>query len=90
LLMSRRPGIGGEARKHFMSWSRYAVMDGTQYPVPRYLHEAFKKDAAPELVEEVQFERWKHRKAVTRDELDASEAIAKARLSLQSARRTYG
>jgi len=90
LLMSRRPGIGGEARKHFLSWSRYAVMDGTKFPVPRYLHEAFKKDADPQLVEEVQFERWKHRKALTRDELDASEAVAKARLSLQSARRTYG
>lgn len=90
LLMSRRPGIGGEARKHWQSWSRYAVMDGTKFPVPRYLHEAFKKEADPQYVEEVQFERWKHRKALTRDELDASEAVAKARLSLQSSRRTYG
>jgi hypothetical protein len=86
LLMSRRPGIGGEARKFFWSWSRYAVLD----PVPRYLHEAFKANADPLLVEEVQYERWKHRKALTRDQLDASEANAKARLSLQSAGRRYG
>ena len=90
LLMSRRPGIGGEARKYWASWSRYAVMDGTKYPVPRYLHEAFKKEADPWLVEEVQNERWKHRKVLSREELDAAEANAKSRLSLQSQRRTYG
>ena len=66
------------------------LMDGTKYPVPRYLHEAFKKDADPLLVEEVQFERWKHRKALTRDQLDAAEANARSRLSLQSAGRRYG
>jgi len=88
--LSRRPGIGGEARKHWQSWARFAVMDGTKFPVPRYLHEAFKKEADPLLLEQVQFEKWSHRKVVTRDELDASEAVAKARLSLQSARRMYG
>jgi hypothetical protein len=90
LLMSRRPGIGASARKHWASWSRFAVMDGTKYPVPRYLHEAFKKEADPLLVEEVQHERWSHRKSLSREQLDASEAVAKARLALQSQRRAYG
>ena len=90
LLMSRRPGIGGEAREHWRSWARFAVMDGTKYPVPRYLNEAFKKNADPQLVEEVQFERWKHRRALSQDERDAAEANARSRLKLQSQRRMYG
>jgi len=90
LLMSRRPGIGGEARKHWKSWSRFAVMDGTKYPVPRYLHEAFKNNADPALVEQVSFEKWSHRRVKTQDDRDASEAVAKARLSLQAHGRAYG
>jgi len=90
LLMSRNPGIGGEARKFWKSWSRFAVMDGTKYPVPRYLHESFKKHAEPEVVEAVAFERWQHRRYVSRDELDAAEANAKSRLAIQSQGRKYG
>jgi hypothetical protein len=58
--------------------------------VPRYLHESFKKHAEPEFVEAVAFERWQHRRYVSRDELDAAEANAKSRLSIQSQGRKYG
>jgi len=90
LLMSRRPGIGGQAREHWRSWARFAVMDGTQYPVPRYLHEAFKTQAESQLVEQVQFERWKHRRPVSQFERDAAESNARARLKIQTQRRKYG
>jgi len=89
-LMSRRPGIGGQAREHWRSWARFAVMDGTQYPVPRYLHEAFKTQAESQLVEQVQFERWKHRRPVSQFERDAAESNARARLKIQTQRRKYG
>lgn len=89
ILMSRNPGIGGDARKFWKSWSRFAVMDGTKYPVPRYLHEAFKKFADPALVEEVQHEKWLHRRVRSPEEREASERVAKVRLSLQSSRRKY-
>lgn len=89
LLMSRNPGIGGEQRKFWKSWSRFAVLDGTKYPVPRYLYEAFKANADPQFVEQVQFEKWKHRRYRSPEERDAAEQVAKARLSIQSSRRKY-
>jgi hypothetical protein len=89
LLMSRNPGIGGEQRKFWKSWSRFAVLDGTKYPVPRYLHEAFKANADPQFVEQVQYEKWKHRRYRSPEERDAAEQVAKARLSIQSSRRRY-
>jgi len=90
VLMSRNPGIGGSARKFWRSWSRFAVLDGTKYPVPRYLHEAFKKNADPVFQEEVAHEKWQHRRVSSREQRDAAEAIAMSRLSLQNQRRMYG
>ncbi|QXP44145.1 MAG: replication initiator protein [Arizlama microvirus] len=43
LQMSRKPGIGGDARKYPASWRDTAVIDGVKLPVPRYLHEAWKE-----------------------------------------------
>lgn len=51
IVMSRRPGIGGEARKHSQSWRDYAVLDGNKMKTPRFLHEAWKKTATPEQIE---------------------------------------
>lgn len=48
LLMSRKPGIGGDARKWWRSWRKSAIWDGAEVRVPRFLHEAFKKRASPE------------------------------------------
>ncbi|QCQ85068.1 replication initiator protein [Blackfly microvirus SF02] len=49
--MSRRPGIGGKARKYENSWKEYAVYNGTKIPVPRFLHEAWKKSATEEQIQ---------------------------------------
>lgn len=49
--MSRRPGIGGHARKHSTSWRDYAVLDGKKMKTPRFLHDAWKKTATEEQIE---------------------------------------
>lgn len=57
LLMSRRPGIGGDARKHWRSWRKSAVWDGKEVRVPRFLHEAYKANATPEELLKLQAEK---------------------------------
>lgn len=47
LQMSRRPGVGSSARSYFSSWRRSAVVDGSEVPVPRYLHAAWADRASP-------------------------------------------
>lgn len=41
-LTSRRPGIGGAARRHVRSWRHAAIHQGRPVPVPRYLHDAYR------------------------------------------------
>lgn len=48
LLMSRRPGIGGNARRFATSWRSSAIWGGKEVPVPRYLHQSWKSQATPE------------------------------------------
>lgn len=55
--MSRRPGIGGAARAHVSSWRLFAVHNGTRQPVPRFLHEAWKKQATKQQIEELLYEK---------------------------------
>lgn len=55
--MSRRPGLGSHARRHRNSWRAFAVHDGHKLPVPRYLHEHWKKTATPAELEKLQQER---------------------------------
>lgn len=55
--MSRRPGIGGNARQYWRSWRETAVIDGLTIPVPRYLHEAWKNNTTKEEHEELQHQR---------------------------------
>lgn len=95
--MSRRPGIGGEARQLTQSWRRYAVYHGQRIPVPRYLHEAWKAQATPREKEELQYEKLKERalrETLSTDEtkqaLRAAEALAVARKNLRAANRKYG
>ncbi len=57
LLMSRRPGIGGHAREYWRSWRKSAVWDGKEVRVPRFLHEAYKANAAPEELLKLQAEK---------------------------------
>lgn len=87
--MSRKPGIGGHARQWPESWRLYAVLNGSIMPVPRYLHDAWKKQATPEQQEELLYEKSKL--ALNRDTtertLEAKEKIAVAKQAIQADRR---
>lgn len=66
--MSRKPGIGGEARKWAQSWRSFAIQNGHTVPVPRFLHEAYKKQATPIQLEELEYEKYLHiMKKVTKE-----------------------
>lgn len=89
--MSRRPGIGANARKHTHSWRAYAIHNGTQVPVPRYLHEAWKKQATPEQLEELKLERITRansKEPITHQRLEAQEQINQARQRRSAEKRT--
>jgi len=82
LQMSRRPGIGGAARRHRMSWRRFAYLDGRQVPVPRFLHSSWRESASESDLADLERERRESRMTLTVSELDASHAIARARVRL--------
>lgn len=91
LLMSRRPGIGGDARKYWRSWRKTAIWDGREVRVPRFLHEAYKKAATPEEILALQAEKDDYLgniplDAKTREK--AGERIALARVTLNQERRS--
>jgi len=50
-IMSKNPGIGGNARKYRESWRTHATMDGRTLRVPRFLHKAW-FDGATDLEKE--------------------------------------
>lgn len=51
LLMSRRPGIGAEARdKYWQSWRKSARSGNAWVPVPRYLHEGWRRRSSDEEI----------------------------------------
>lgn len=89
LQMSRRPGIGWQAKHKFPnSWRLFAIHNGTPMHVPRYLHDAWKQLASPEQqekrIEEIQ------QIALRRDthiNLDAAEKIAEKAQEIKAARR---
>lgn len=89
LQMSRRPGIGGEARQWVSSWRNYAIHNGQKMPVPRFLHNAWKDQATPQDLEDLLYE--KHLLAANKDtsleRLQAAERIAIAKQIFQSERR---
>lgn len=88
-LMSRRPGIGGHAKKWINMWRLYAVKDGHKMPVPRFLHEAWKAQATNEQMEQLLYEKSR---LITKDtsaaRLEAAEQIAIKYQQLQGAKRT--
>lgn len=86
LLMSRRPGVGGAARRHWRSWQDHAIWDGRKVPVPRFLHESWLQNAGEVAVSDHKARMFSGRK-LTRDQLDAALADAEARRSLASERR---
>lgn len=94
VLMSRRPGIGGEARQFASSWRSTAIWEGSQVKVPRYLHEAWKKQATPEAIEQLAEEKRRFVDAVPWQEQQrrraAAAVITEVRLKAsQSKRRKF-
>lgn len=90
LQMSRRPGIGGTARdKHRGSWRSFAIHNGQKQPVPRYLHEGWKKTATKEELEKLDEEKRAIRKQIqqTPQQLEAAATIAIKKLEMKRDRR---
>lgn len=95
--MSLKPGIGGHAREFTQSWRLYAVHHGNKMPVPRFLHEAWKRYATPQQVEDLLYEKHKRRmenpkevESSTRryERTKAREKRTETRQQLKAARRT--
>lgn len=87
--MSRRPGIGAHAKQWPQSWRDHAVHNGRKIPVPRFLHEAWKAQASPIDMEELERERLERqsKRETSKQRRQAAELVAIARMNLQSARR---
>lgn len=87
--MSRRPGIGGAARKFRSSWRTHAVHAGSPMPVPRFLHKAWRDTASDEdirVLEEEKRDRYDVSR-LTKVALAAAEAHAVTLHSLKAERR---
>lgn len=89
--MSRRPGIGGAARRFVNSWRDTAIFAGARIPVPRFLNKAWLDQATDEERELLTQEKLEKasRKAFgdsrsMREIAAAAEAAAVARHSLTS------
>lgn len=97
--MSRRPGLGAHAKQWPQSWRSYAVYHGARIPVPRYLHKAWKEQATPEQIDELEREKEQRRRenalreTLTTEEIKyqrlAAEAMAAAKHALRAAHRKY-
>lgn len=90
ITMSLRPGIGGHARKWPAMWRAYAVdTNGNKMPVPRFLHEAWKRGATEAELQQLEKEKEYIRTTLLTDtakqqNLTAAEAILRARHALRS------
>lgn len=90
--MSRRPGIGDQARQHLESWRLYAINQGHKQPVPRYFHEAWKGKATKEEIEELYREKEKFRAlrgTKTQEQLEAAFKIALAKHAIRKDKRQH-
>lgn len=86
-LVSRRPGIGGAARRFARSWRSTAILNGRPVPVPRYLHDAWRAVASASDIEDLELERSLTNRARSYEERDAAEAIAEAKHQLAAEKR---
>lgn len=83
-------GIGGHAKKWRDSWRTHAVLGGNKIAVPRYYHEAWKKDATDEELEELALDRetyFKHHGEETDSQRLARSLATATRLSHKRAQR---
>lgn len=90
LQMSLKPGIGGAARDKFtQSWRSFAVHNGTKQPVPRFLHEAWKKQATTQQLEKLEEEKNEIRKkhGKTETQRRAEELIALKEMEMRRDKR---
>lgn len=90
LLMSRNPGIAGDARLYSSSWRKTAIWDGAEVRVPRYLHDSYKAKASPEALAKLQQEKDAFLASIPLDSKSrerAAEAIAKAKYKLKLSQR---
>lgn len=73
------------------NWRYYAVMNGFKMPVPKYLHDQWKKHATEEEIEEVRIAKMNYalqRTHPDRDRLHAMEKIAMKKQQLDGEKRT--
>lgn len=85
-----KKGIGGDARdRHTNSWRKCAIVNGQTQAVPRYLHEAWKKTATTEQLEQLEDEKYETRKQIvqTKQQREAAEQIAITNQEIKAARR---
>lgn len=83
-------GIGGAARKHTESWRDYAVLNGTRFPVPEYLHQAWEETATAEEIENREHEKYLRsltKERMTQKNLEAQEQIERTKQKLKAERR---
>lgn len=89
ILMSRRPGIGGDWYDQFKTDiypSDFAVRKGKQVPVPKYYDRRLKADDQPllEAIQDKRLARMRSRKKDnTPERLAVKETVAKAKQSLR-------
>lgn len=87
--MSRRPGIGANAKQWTSSWRSYAIYNGTKMAVPRFLHEAWKATATEQQLEQLAEEKTiqQQLRQITLQQLQAREEIQQARQAISAAKR---
>lgn len=79
LQMSRRPGIGGDARRFPRSWRDTAILPGgAKAAVPRFLHESWLSIASEEEVAQLKAER--EAQSMEREAVAGWREAARARL----------
>lgn len=91
-VMSRRPGLGSTAKKHYHSWALYAISNGAKISIPRYYKTAYTEQAKPNEQEETDYKKYQHaltRHEITEQQLNTKEIIHHARNKLQTALRRY-
>lgn len=88
--MSRRPGIGADAKQWAQSWRLHAIHNGHRMPVPRYLHKAWEETATPLEIEELKQEKaaLSALRDTSKERRQAAERIAIARQRMQGAKRS--
>lgn len=91
-LMSRRPGIGANAKQHYHSWALYGISNGNKISIPRFYKSAFTDNATPNEMEEQEYQKYKHtltRHITTEQQLINKEKIHYAKQQFRNALRKY-